>query len=87
MPQPAIWRGLLDGFLQLVSVFIEASQNFFFSFLHNKAAKNLKTIGANTYLIFKTFKVYSSCDTIPLSNVKSYLLESHPTILARPSLY
>jgi hypothetical protein len=47
-------------FLQLLSVFIEASQNFIFYFLHNKAAKKLKTIAAHTestYLIFKTFKI------------------------------
>jgi hypothetical protein len=59
MPQQAVWRGLLEGFFHLVSVFIEASQNFIFNFLHNKAAKKLKTIGAykeSTDLIFKTFK-------------------------------
>ncbi len=39
LPQQAIFRGLLEGFLQLVSVFIEASQNFIFYILHNKAAK------------------------------------------------
>ncbi len=42
MPQQAVWRGLLEGFLQLVSVFIEASQNLIFYFLHNKAAKKFK---------------------------------------------
>ncbi len=70
MPQQAVWRGLLEGFLKLVSVFIEASQDFIFYLLHNKAAKNLKTIGAyteSTDLIFKSFKKnYSSRDTIPL---------------------
>ncbi len=40
--QKAIWRGLLGGFLKLVSVFIEASQNFSIYFLHNKAAKKFK---------------------------------------------
>jgi hypothetical protein len=30
------------GFLKLVSVFKEASQDFIFHFLHNKAAKKLK---------------------------------------------
>jgi hypothetical protein len=58
--QQAIWKGILEGFLQLVSVFIEASQNFIFYFLHNKAAKNLKTIiGAHTEstdFIFKTLQ-------------------------------
>jgi hypothetical protein len=45
--------------LKLVSVFKEASQDFIFHFLHNKAAKNLKTICAyaeSTDLICKTFK-------------------------------
>ncbi len=42
MPQQAIWRGLLAGFSQLVSVFIEESQNFVFYFLHNKVAKKFK---------------------------------------------
>ncbi len=32
-------RGLLDGFSQLISVFTEASPNFNFKYLHNKAAK------------------------------------------------
>jgi hypothetical protein len=53
MPQQAIWRGLLEGFLQLVSVFIEASQNFIFYFLDNKLAKKFKHYKD---LIFKTFK-------------------------------
>ncbi len=39
MPQQAIRRGLLEGFSQLVSVFIKASQNLNFYVLHNKAAK------------------------------------------------
>jgi hypothetical protein len=41
MPQQSILRELLEGFSQLVSVFIEASQNCIFYFLHNKAAKNV----------------------------------------------
>jgi hypothetical protein len=40
MPQQAILSGLLEGFSQVVSVFMEASQNFIFDFLHNKAARN-----------------------------------------------
>ncbi len=36
--QQGIWRGLLKGFLQLVSVLIEESQNYIFYFLHNKVA-------------------------------------------------
>jgi hypothetical protein len=40
MPQQAILRELLEGFSQLVRVFIEASQNCIFYFIHNKAAKN-----------------------------------------------
>jgi hypothetical protein len=39
---------LLEGFLQLVSVFIETSQNFILYFLHNIAAKKFKTISAYT---------------------------------------
>jgi hypothetical protein len=35
-------EGLLEGFSQLVSVFIEASKNFIFYFLHNNPAKNLQ---------------------------------------------
>ena len=42
MPQQAIWKGLLEGFSQLVSVFTEASQIFSFCFLHNKIAKKFK---------------------------------------------
>jgi hypothetical protein len=59
MPQQAIWIGLLEEFSQLVSVFIETSQNFIFYFLHKKATKKFKTIGAyteSTDLIFKTLK-------------------------------
>jgi hypothetical protein len=48
MPQQAFSRGLLEGLSQLECVFMEASQNFIFYFLHNTAAKNLKTIGAHT---------------------------------------
>ncbi len=59
MPQQALWRGSLEGFLKLVIVFKEASQDFIFHFLHNKVAKkNLQTIGAyteSTDLVFKTF--------------------------------
>jgi len=33
---------VLVKFPELVSVFIEASQNFIFYFLHNKAAKKFK---------------------------------------------
>ncbi len=45
MPQQAVWRELLEEFSQLVR---EASQNFIFSFLHNKAAKKLQTNDAYT---------------------------------------
>ncbi len=58
-PQQAVWRGLLEGFLQLEGVFIEASQNFIFYFLHNKAAKkiqNYRRYAVSNDLIFKTFK-------------------------------
>ncbi len=39
--QQAVWRRVLEGFLQL-SVYIEASQNFIFYFLRNMAAKKFK---------------------------------------------
>ncbi len=53
MPQQAIWRGLLEGFSQFVSVFIEAIQNFIFYFLHNKAAKHfLNYQRIYTYICF-----------------------------------
>ncbi len=45
MPQQAVWKGLLKGFLKLVSAFIETSQNFIFYFLHNKAAEKFKNYG------------------------------------------
>ncbi len=38
---------VLEGFSQLVSVFIEASQNFIFYFLHNKAAKKMLYLSAH----------------------------------------
>jgi hypothetical protein len=38
-------KWLPKGSSQLLSVFIEASQNFVYYFLHNKAAKKFKTIG------------------------------------------
>ncbi len=55
MPQQAVWRWLLEEFSQLVpvSVFIEASQNFIFGFLRNKAAKNFK----NCRRIYKEYLV------------------------------
>jgi hypothetical protein len=75
MPQQAVWRGLLEGFLQLVSVFIEASQNFIFYFLYNKAAKKFKIcqhIYRKYWFDFEDLqKNYSSRDTIPL---KPYLI-------------
>jgi len=48
--QQALCRGyyLLERFSQLISAFIEASQNIIFYFLDNKAEKNIKTIGAYT---------------------------------------
>ncbi len=58
MTQQAVWRELLERFLQFVGVVIEASQIFIFCFLHNKQHKDFKTIGAyteSTDLIFKTF--------------------------------
>jgi hypothetical protein len=58
--------------ITLVSVLMEASKNFKFTFLH----KNLKTIGAHsesTGLILKSLKKYLSRDTIPLLIVKSIL--------------
>ncbi len=48
--------------LELVTVFIEASQNFRHDFLSNKAAKNLKTTNTHAKsieLIFKAFNEIS----------------------------
>ncbi len=42
LPQQALWRELLEGFLKLVSDFKEASQDFIFHFLHNKQVKKFK---------------------------------------------
>ncbi len=59
MLQQALWRGLLKGFSQLLSVFIEASQNFVFNFLHNKAVNkftNYQRIYKKNSFDFKTFK-------------------------------
>jgi hypothetical protein len=43
MPQQAILRELLEGFSQLVSVFIDdrSKPKLYLYFLHNKAAKNV----------------------------------------------
>jgi hypothetical protein len=64
---------LLKGFSQKISVFIEASQNFIFYFLHNKEAKNLKTIGAyieSTDLISKNVKKIIHYVTQSLKRIK-----------------
>jgi hypothetical protein len=58
LPQQALCEGLQENFSQLLSVCTEASKKVI-SFLHNKAAKNLKNMGAyteSTDLIFKTLK-------------------------------
>jgi hypothetical protein len=57
MPQQAVWRGLLEGFLQSVSVFIEAGHNFIFLFSPKQGSKKfICAYTENTDLIFKTFK-------------------------------
>jgi hypothetical protein len=40
MPEQDLGSGLLEGFSQLVSEFLEASRNFIFDFLHKKTAQN-----------------------------------------------
>ncbi len=70
MPQQAFWRELLEGFSQLVNIFIKVRQNFIFYFLNNKAAKKFKSIGTyteNTDLILRPSNNYSSRDTVPLN--------------------
>jgi hypothetical protein len=39
-PEQTPWKGLLEGFLQLVKDFIEASRNLILDFLYKKTAKN-----------------------------------------------
>jgi hypothetical protein len=47
-PKQALWRGLLEGFLQLVNAFIEAERNFILDLLQKKTAKNSETISAHS---------------------------------------
>jgi hypothetical protein len=42
MQEQALGRGLMERFLKLISVFKEASHDFIFHFLHNKAAKHFE---------------------------------------------
>ena len=52
-------KRLTGRIFKISKCFKEATQDFIFHFLHNKAAKKLKTIGAyteSTDFIFKTFK-------------------------------
>jgi hypothetical protein len=62
----------MEGFSQLISVFIEASLNFIPITSITRQQKNLKPSAQRKYcMIFKTFKKikyyrYSSRDTIPL---------------------
>jgi hypothetical protein len=44
MPQAVLWRGLLEGLIELVSSLKEVSRNFIFSFLPKIAAKKCETI-------------------------------------------
>jgi hypothetical protein len=48
MPQQAVCRGLLKGFSQLVSVFIQQAKALSFNFSITRQQKNLKTIGVYT---------------------------------------
>jgi hypothetical protein len=60
----------MEGISQLVEFdFTEASRHFILDFLHKKELKIVKTISAHsksTVSYFRTFKKYSSPDTIPL---------------------
>jgi hypothetical protein len=53
IPQNALWRGLLEWFLILVNVFIEAIKNCNLNFLHNfrKARKKFKN-HQRTYIMY-----------------------------------
>jgi hypothetical protein len=67
-PEQAPFRGLLEGFSQLVSDYIEACRNFILDFLHKKTVKKCeKTFSAHSksnVVIFRTFKKFSSKDTV-----------------------
>ncbi len=57
MPQQAVWRGLLEGFSQLISVFMKQAKTYSLNFSIKKQQKNLKTINAYTESTdLKTFK-------------------------------
>ncbi len=45
-PEQTYWRGLLEGLLEIVGDFIEASINFIFNFLHKRKPKIVKNISA-----------------------------------------
>ncbi len=57
---------LLKGFSQIISVFIEASQNFLFYFSRTRQQKNLKTVGAYTKCTIWVLRPSKTLrDTIP----------------------
>ncbi len=59
-PEQAGGSGLLEGFSQLVSDFIETSRNFILDFLHKKTDKNceshMSALSRRTVLIFRILK-------------------------------
>jgi hypothetical protein len=65
------FRGLLEGFSELVSHFTDASKNFFLIF------KPQSTHTKSTALILKTLQNNSSCDTMPFTHVTKYLNTSY----------
>ncbi len=71
-PEQFPFRGLLEGFSQLVSDFIEACSNFILDFLHTKTVKKCeKTFSAHsksTVVILGPSTNFSSIDIVPLNN-------------------
>ncbi len=70
LPLQSIGRGLLEGFLEFVSNFIEASKKVKIKYHNSKLFKIFIAISTHTKvctdLVLKSFKKYSSRDTIPL---------------------
>ncbi len=64
-PLQSLWRGLLEGLLELVSNFKEASKKFKIKYCNSKLFPNFWKTSA-----FWSLKKYPSLDTIP---VKSFL--------------
>ncbi len=73
-PEQTPWRWLQEGFLQLVSYFIDASRNYIWIFSTKRQPKIVKTISAHTkssVLIFVTLKkIIHIPSTFYVSSVK-----------------